>query len=291
MNIIFSIEGGLGKSVMGTAVLKAIRRQYPDGYIIVVTGFPDVFINNPNMNKVLNHGQLSGLYAKYIMDQDAKVFVGEPYQTSDYITESKHLIQIWCEMFGVEYRGELPEIFISEAEKQYFTQFYKVDKPIMVIQPNGGAVGQPLKYSWTRDIPQPTIEEVIRYFKNDYAILHIKREDQFVYEDTLQALDDFRSIAILLSLSKKRLLIDSSVMHIAASLNLPSVVTWVGTNPNVFGYHTNTNIMANTPTKELMLDHGHYSKYLLFQDMTSIPYNDLNEIFDVNQIIDSIRKQ
>jgi hypothetical protein len=49
--------------------------------------------------------------------------------------------------------------------------------------------------------------------------------------------------------------------------------------------------MANTPTKELMLDHGHYSKYLLFQDMTSIPYNDLNEIFDVNQIIDSIRKQ
>jgi ADP-heptose:LPS heptosyltransferase len=194
-------------------------------------------------------------------------------------------------MFKVDYRGELPEIFISEAEKQYFTQFYKVDKPIMVIQPNGGAAGQPLKYSWTRDIPQPTIEEVIRYFKNDYAILHIKREDQFVYEDTLQALDDFRSIAILLSLSKKRLLIDSSVMHIAMALNLPSVVTWVGTNPNVFGYHTNTNITANTPTKEIMLDHSHYSKYLLFQDMTSIPYNDLNEIFDVNQIIDSIRKQ
>ena len=171
MNIIFQIDGGLGKSVMGTAVLKAIRRQYPDDYIIVVSGFPDVFINNPNMNKVLNHGQLSGLYAKYIMDQEAKVFVGEQYQTSDYITESKHLIQIWCEMFGVEYRGELPEIFISEAEKQYFTQFYKVDKPIMVIQPNGGAAGQPLKYSWTRDLPASVVNEVVTQFKNDYAIL------------------------------------------------------------------------------------------------------------------------
>ena len=29
MNIIFSIEGGLGKSIMGTAVLKAIKNQYP----------------------------------------------------------------------------------------------------------------------------------------------------------------------------------------------------------------------------------------------------------------------
>ena len=54
-------------------------------------------------------------------------------------------------------------------------------------------------------------------------------------------------------MSKKRLLIDSSVMHIATALNLPSVVTWVGTNPKMFGFDIHNNIMAN----ELLLAHEH----------------------------------
>jgi ADP-heptose:LPS heptosyltransferase len=285
MNIIFQIDGGLGKSIMATAVLKAIRTQYPKDYIIVVTGFPDVFINNPNANKILNHSQLAGIHSKYILNKEAKVFISEPYMTSDYITESKHLIEIWCDLFGVAYNGETPELFISDSERQYFEQFYRVDKPIMVIQPNGGAEGQPLNYSWTRDIPQPVMQEVINHFKHEYAILHVKRQDQLSYENTMQALDDFRSIAILVSMSKKRLLIDSSVMHIAAALNLPSVVTWVGTNPKVFGYEMNTNVLANTPTVEHNVEHPFYTKHMLYEDIAKIPYKNLNEIFDAKQLI------
>jgi hypothetical protein len=197
--IIFSIDGGLGKSIMSTAVLKAMRKKYLNDYIIVVTGFPEVFIGNPDVNKILNHGQTSGIYKKHIMNKDCKVFVADPYNTSDYITESKHLLEIWCEMYGITYNGEKPELFISKSEKQYFEKFYKTDKPILALQTNGGAVGQPLQYSWTRDIPQPVIQEVIEYFKNDYAILHIKREDQLIYPNTFQALDSIRSIAILLN--------------------------------------------------------------------------------------------
>lgn len=39
MNIIFSIQGGMGKSIMATAVCKAIKKQYPDSTLIVVTGY------------------------------------------------------------------------------------------------------------------------------------------------------------------------------------------------------------------------------------------------------------
>lgn len=288
--IIFSIDGGLGKSVMGTAVLKALKKQYVNDYIIVITGFPDVFIGNPNVNKILNHGQTTGLYKKHIMNKDCKVFVADPYNTSDYITESKHLIEIWCEMFGIPYNGEQPELFISKSERQYFENFYKTEKPILAIQTNGGGVGQPLQYSWTRDIPQTVVEEIISQFKDKYTILHIKREDQLSYPNTLQALDSFRSIAILLTLSKKRLLIDSSAMHIAQALGLSSVVMWVGTNPNVFGYENNQNIVANPPTREINLEHNHYMKHLLFEDLGTIPYNDLNEMFDIDTIIEAIKK-
>ena len=290
MNIIFSIDGGLGKSVMGTAVLSAMKKQYPNDYIVVVTGYPDVFVGNPNVNKVLRHEQTSSVYKSYIEGKECKVFLSDPYHTSDYITESKHLIPIWCEMFGVKYNGETPELFISSSERQYFEQFYRTEKPIMVIQPNGGAINQPLKYSWTRDIPQPTMERIIEHFKDRYTILHIKREDQISYPNTLQALDDFRSIAVLLSLSTKRLLIDSSSQHIAQALGMSSVVTWVGTNPDVFGYGNNINIMANKPNREVVKENNGYMKYQLFEDMTNIPYNNLEDVFDINLIINELEK-
>ena len=289
MNVIFQIDGGLGKSIMATAVLKAIKKKYSKANIIVVSSYPDVFISNPNVNRVITHEQLSGIYEKWIMQKEAKVFVSDPYQTSDYITESKHLIQIWCEMYGLKYDGEMPELFLSKAEKQYFEPFYRLDKPIMAIQPNGGAFNQPLKYSWTRDIPQPIVQDVINHFANDYAVLHIKRDDQFMYENTMACLDNFRSIAIMLTLSEKRLLIDSSALHIATALNLPSVVCWVGTNPKVFGYDMHTNIEANAPDFAPNLNHPHYSKYLLFQDISTIPFNDLNNVFDKNLIINALK--
>lgn len=289
MNIIFQIDGGIGKSIIGTAVLKAIKKKYNKANIIVVTHYPEIFIGNPNVNKVLKHDQLVGIHKNYIEKKDCKVFVTDPYSTSDFITEQKHLIEIWCETYGLEYDGEMPEFFLRKAEKDYFQQFYKLDKPIMVIHPNGGAMNQPLKYSWTRDLPSPLIEQVVDKFKNEYAIVHVKRPDQLVYPNTLQATDEIRSIAVLLTLSQKRLLIDSSTMHLATALGLPSVVAWVTTSPKVFGYDMHKNIVANPQTLDRQVEHSNYQKHFLFEDLNTFPYNNLNEVFDSNFIIKALK--
>ena len=288
MNIIFAIDGGLGKNIMGTAVLAAIRKQYKKANIIVVSGHKDVFLNNPNVNEVLKNS--SHIYKNYLQNDDCKVFIADPYHTSDYITESNHLIKIWCDMFNIEYNGEMPELFLSEVEKQYFEPFYKLDKPIMAIQPNGGNASQSQKYSWVRDIPSLVVEEIIEHYKKDYSIVHVKQKDQITYKYTRGALDSFRSIAIMLLLSKKRLFIDSSAMHIATALNLPSVVTWVGTNPKVFGYKIHTNITANLGNKPLDLNHAFYKKLQLVEDISKIPYHNLNNIFDTSVIINELEK-
>jgi hypothetical protein len=287
--VIFQIDGGLGKSIMATAILKAIKKEYQKANIIVITGYPDVFIGNPNVNKVLHYQQAVGLHKNYIQNKNTKVFITDPYSTSDYITESNHLLKIWCELYGLNYNGELPEIFLSKGEKEYFTPFYKLDKPIMAIQPNGGGEGQPLKYSWTRDLPVLVVNEIVNYFKNDYAIVHIKRDDQLIYENTISALDNWRSIAIMLTMSSRRLLIDSSSMHVASALNLPSVVAWIGTNPFVFGYDIHTNIMANEPTKQVNIESNSFTKHLLFEDISTLPYNDFSEIFDTQRIINALK--
>ena len=107
----------------------------------------------------------------------------------------------------------------------------------------------------------------------------------------MQALDGFRSIAILLQLSKKRLLIDSFGQHLSASLGIKSTVCWVTTKPKVFGYSLHDNIVSNPFTKEPQIQNSIYSPFNLAQDISSIPYNDLKEVFNVEKIIESINKQ
>lgn len=291
MNVIFQIDGGLGKSIMATAMVKVLRKRYKNAHIVVVTAYPDVFLNNPYINECFRIEQMGGAYLKYVKDQDCKILSEDPYRNSSFLTEKEHLFKTWCKIYGLHYNDEQPELYLTQPEIDYFKPFYNIEKPIMVIQPNGGPQGQGFNYSWTRDIPQPIVNRIIQYYKNDYAIVHVKREDQYKYPDTLQALDGFRSIAILLQLSKKRLLIDSFSQHLAAAMNMKSTICWVTTKPKIFGYKLHDNILANSFTKEPQLQNSVYQPFNLAQDISSIPYNDLSEVFDINKIIESINKQ
>ena len=79
MNVIFQIDGGLGKSIMATAMAKVLRKRYKNAHIIVVTAYPDVFLNNPHINECFRTEQMGGAYLKYVKDQDCKIFVEDPY--------------------------------------------------------------------------------------------------------------------------------------------------------------------------------------------------------------------
>ena len=292
MNIIFQIDGGLGKSVMATAMVKVIKKRYKNASIIVVTAYPDVFLNNPDVFEVHRSDQINGLYLKHIKDQKCKIFVADPYRDSDFITESPiHLFKTWCKIYGLHYNNEQPQIYLTQPEIDYFSPFYKTDKPILAIQPHGGPEGLGYQYSWTRDIPSTSVNEIIEHYKNDYTIIHIKRPDQIAYENTLQALDGFRSIAILLQIADKRLLIDSFGQHLSTALNKKSTVCWISTKPEIFGYKHNINVKSNPLTKEPNLVSSVYSPFNLAQDISSIPYNNLNEVFNTNKIIESINEQ
>ena len=158
----------------------------------------------------------------------------------------------------------------------------------MVIQPCGGPIEQPLKYNWVRDVPPVVMQDIINAFKDEYAIVHIKRQDQMTYENTTAALDSWRSIAVLLMMSKRRVLIDSSAQHIAAALGLPSMVLWIGTSSKVFGYEMHANVDASTPDKEINLDHMYYQRLPLFEDISKCPYTELNKIFDAKDLIKNL---
>lgn len=291
MTVIFHIDGGLGKHIMATALLKVIKKHHPKDKVHVVCAYPDVFKHNPLVEKVHQNGNHGSFYQTYIKgrEKSTKIYYSDPYTHSDFILEQDHLFNIWAKQWGLKYEGERPQIYLTQSEIDYFTPFYQTDKPILAIQPNGGPQNQGFNYAWTRDIPEPTILKVIEEFKDTHTIVHIKRQDQKTYPNTLQALDGFRSIAVLLQLADKRLLIDSFSQHLAAAFNLKSTVCWVTTKPEVFGYDFNNNIKANPFDLKVDFPNNLYQPFSLAQDISSCPYSSLDKVFDDNAIIKSLK--
>jgi hypothetical protein len=288
MNIIFQIDGGIGKSIAATAVCKAIKKQYPKDQLLVVTGYPEVFLCNPNVDKVFNHNDLRYFYQDYIEGQKVKMMLHNPYLETDFINLNGHLNKVWCEMFDIKYNNEQPELFINNREQVFFGNQFASQKPVLIMQTNGGAQNQPNKYSWTRDIPLATAQKVVDAFANDFHVVHVRREDQLPLQHTTPIQADFRAISVLISLSQKRLFIDSFCQHAAAALNKPSVVCWIGNIPEQFGYDLHTNIVANPPTLKPELRHSVYSKYNISGQPTEFCYNNEQEIFDADKIIEAL---
>ena len=291
MTVIFHVEGGLGKHIIATALLKVIRKNHPNDTIHIICAYPDVFKHNPAVDHVHLNGQQRPFYKQYIRgkESDCKIYFADPYTQSDFILQQDHLLNIWAKQWGMEYQGETPQIYLTQSEVDYFKPFYQTEKPILAIQPNGGPQNQGFNYSWTRDIPEPTVLKVIEEFESTHTIVHIKREDQKKYPNSLHALDGFRSISILLQLADKRMLIDSFAQHLATAFNLPSTVCWVTTKPEVFGYELHNNIKANKFTLPVDFPNNLYQPFALSQDISSCPYQKLEDVFNVDEIIKSLK--
>ena len=289
-NIIFQINGGIGKCVAATAICEVIKKHYPDSKLIVVSGYADVFLNNPHVDRSYNFGGMSYFYEEYIEDKDVKVFAHDPYLEIEHIQYQEHLLETWCRLYGLDYNGELPHIYLTDRERKFFQNKYVSDKPILLIQPNGGS-GSDLKYSWARDLPFHVVNAVIQEFKDQYNVVHIKREDQMTYENTYQVSDGFRGLAVLIEMSTKRLLIDSFGQHTAAAMGRPSTVCWVANKPNVFGYDIHDNIVCNPFTLKPELRSAYLGKFNISGDLVEFPYENEDQIFNIDQIIQSIKKQ
>lgn len=287
---IFHIEGGLGKHVAATAVAKCIKNNHPDRELIVTCAYPEVFLNLPFVTRVYRLGNVPYFYKDFIENKDSLIFRHEPYFTNEHIHKKTPLIQNWCKLFNLEYNGETPEIKFNLRQQQVGFNMWSRQKPIMVIQTNGGPLNeQPYPYSWTRDIPYDVAQQVVNYFSNDYHIIQICRHDANALQNVEVVKQPMSNMELfsLLAMSQKRLLIDSCLQHAASALGLSSTVLWVGTSPKVFGYDLHTNIVANIPTNVKLPD-SYLFDYNFEGSVHECPLMDTN-IFNLNEIIESLQ--
>ena len=290
--VIFHIEGGLGKHIAATAVAKTIKNNHKDRKLIIVCSYPEIFINLPCVWRVYRNGTTSYFYDDFVKDQDSLVFKHEPYFTTEHIHGKLPLIQNWCNLYNLNWLGEMPEVKFNLREQMVFQKKWAREKPIFLIQTNGGPLlDQPFPYSWTRDMPQLLSKSIVEQFKKDYHIIQICRNELNFIDDVEVQNQPMSNMELLylLTMSKKRLLIDSSLQHGAAALKLPSTVLWVATNPKIFGYDLHDNIVANI-SKTIPLPDSYLFDYNFHGSLHECPIFEGDILFDFDKIINSLTK-
>jgi ADP-heptose:LPS heptosyltransferase len=281
-NAIFHIEGGLGKNIVATSVIRSYKKEHPIHNIIVNSAYPDIFQGNPDIDRCYLLGNTPYFYEDFIFDKDCEIFAHDPYKTTNHITKQQPLVKSWCDMIGINYDGLNPNIYFNFREGEIPRALLpQTDKPILIFQPFGGAQNQEFPYSWTRDIHPFIAQQIINNLKEQYTILHICHP----HHPQLQNVIRYKKIlCAMLNLSKKRILIDSSLQHAAAAMGLPSTVVWVGTQPEVFGYDMHNNI-----TPPVTFPKGNINSYLYDYSFNGIihecPYDNIYQIFNIENII------
>jgi hypothetical protein len=286
---LFHIEGGLGKHIAATAVAKCIKNNHPDRELIVVCGYPEIFLNLPEIDRVYRIGMTPYFYQDYINGKDTLIFKHEPYFTTDHVHKRLSLIENWCKLFDLNFSGESPELVFNIRQRQFGSRKWKRDRPILVLQTNGGPMkDQPYPYSWTRDMPNPIAQSVVNSFAKDYHIIQVCRSQEQALpgvEVMHEQVSNMELLSLLL-FSQKRVLIDSCLQHAAAAPRLPSTVLWIGTSAETFGYTMHNNIQAKLPEKVKLPD-SYLFDYSFHGTIHECPLLDLN-IFDESEVLNSV---
>ena len=286
--VIFFLQGGIGKHIAATAVAENINKNYPDRKLIVVCPYPEVFLNNPFVYRVYRSNTVQYFYNDFIKDKDT-IFLGhEVYHSNEYVTLNKHLIESWCNMFGLKYTGENPRLFLNYAEIYDAAKKYSKAKPILLLQTNGGSGGDNQSYSWARDLPDFLVRDIVSKLKDKYHLYHISRNDQLSYENVEKVNGNWREMFCLIGLSQKRLFTDSFAQHAAAALGLSSTVCWIGTTPEKLGYNIHKNILAKDQAK--IFTHN-IDGIILEKEFIGLPHQcnyNITEAFDAEEILNSL---
>ena len=287
--IVWHIEGGLGKNIAATSLVEDVKNQYPDRKLVMIVSYPEIFLNNPNAYRVYRVGMTSYFYDDYIKDKDTIVFRHEPYFQSDHIMRKKHLIHNWCDLLGISYKEQLPILYPNFVQKMIQNNWIR-NKPILVIQTAGGMYNNEFSYCWTRDMPFEIALSIAQHFSNTHHIIQITRPNTNLIpgvEHVTQTLSNFELCSIL-AVSDKRLLIDSCLQHASAAMRLPSTVLWIGTSYVNFGYKMHNNIVANNHSESIKLIDSYLFDYSFDGILHECPYNNVEEMFDINQIIKTL---
>lgn len=251
--ILFTVSGGIGRNIQATAVVRAIKKAYPDKKLSVICGCPDVFLKSPYIHKVYNLGSPAHVYEPFFKETKTVLINVEPYQHYDYIYKKKHFVECWCEQIGVPCDGIYPEIFFTDNENRMAEiQINAYEKDFILCQFLGGKLPQNDSEReklisefgmYKRSIPQKVQQGIVDSLINKgFTVGVVCDKTQFCPSMAVRINQPIRAIVSLLPYVSEVIAIDSFLQHATACFKKKSLVVWGGTSPKVLGYDSNMNL-------------------------------------------------
>lgn len=243
--IIFESLGEVSRDIMGTAVTAALHREYPDKKIIVTTLHPEVWLHNPDVYRFYKPDATPYFYDDYMSSDTVRIFRLDPYQTNDFISGEKHLIDAWCTLCGVERKGAMPKLFFTAREHEIAREVLGTKKPTFLLHIHGEAQnGMPYPYLWSRNADGQMAQEVVDAMnKKGYRVFQIAPMEVKALRGAERLTFNNRLLMCAVGSATKRLLIDSFPQHAAAVEKAKSVVLWNTLDYKRHGYDFHHNIL------------------------------------------------
>ena len=260
MNTYF-IDGGVGKQVAFSAIIDALAKKDKDK-IQIHTPYVDVFGGNPNVKLAFDAGSIY-LHDQRIKDSD-KIFHCEPYK-SEYLKGEKHLIEMYCKLFGVKYQKDMrPKMYTKHYKQmceQSLLQIWNQPNPpenknFIVVQFTGGQPpmgyeqntyfggGDPSR-NYPRYLAQKVIDMIHDKYGDELKILNYGLPNEPIFNNSVRpSTMPFSQWHEMLKMPECKgvIGIDSCMQHFAASAGRKSVVLWGGTRWTQLGYPMHKNI-------------------------------------------------
>ncbi len=217
--VVFYIQGGLGKVIMSTAVIRNLAASYDNLEIVTVSGYPEVFLHNPHVSRTLSF-DTPYLWRDHIEGEHVVVIGHDPYFEQDWIQNvPKHLISIWTESLPIEVDNLYcyPELYFSSAEFEDLNRMIAVDKPLLIVQSTGGS--DPGKSDWTRNPPKEEFDAYLGKYMDEYYIVHLALPNTPVLTNIHQRVEGLsrRQAMCLIYYAPKFVGIDSFGLHVRAA--------------------------------------------------------------------------
>lgn len=242
------INGGIGKHICATTMIRQIKEKELDARITTISGFPEVFLHNPNIYRNLHH-VTSYVFDDYIDGTEFRS--GEPYHSLAYYHNQKHISNIFPLAYGFKEENEniYPEIYLHPDELREAQDLINKSKnPVITIQATGGnqKMGQmkdPRQLT-ARDLLQPTAQKIVDICtKEGFNVIQVRLPHEYQLND-VRSFDNipFRKYMALAPFIAGHIGNDSAMMHTVAAFKKPSLIFWGNTNSTALGYPYMTNV-------------------------------------------------
>ena len=241
--VVLKIEGGIGKNVAGTCVIKELKKKYKK--IVIFASYPQVFENLVDRTLPL---EFPFGYEDFYSKAD-DIFFLEPYRINDFWKQRISLMEAFCRTCEIEYTDKIhSELFFNQQEIALANSIKNDVGNYIVVQFCGGIPPNPSeipKKFMAKDYPIELAEEFVKKFKAKYpniAILNFNYSHEYRIKDTVIINAPTKSWFKIMGNALSSVMIDSSGQHASFAQNKKIVSLWMATNPKTFGYNYHTNL-------------------------------------------------